>query len=191
MVAECNGEIRTVKNCSRSPGATFCQLSSVSSCAQELHAGGMAHCNTQQSDLHPITYVDEGIIIINDRPALVRVDNGTAIHVKGTHLITFIVSAMVNETVFTNHDMVQKRAPGVANSPVLNISMKHEILSLPYLHRLSERNLEQIRKFEQDVDGYRLGQIALIAGAIFCALICNEPLGSRSPQPSLRKYWPK
>jgi len=58
------------------------------------------------------------------------------------------------------------------HSPVLNISMKHEILSLPYLHRLSERNLEQIRKFEQDVDGYRLGQIALIAGAIFCALIC-------------------
>jgi len=132
----------------------------------------MAHCNTQQSDLHPITYVDEGIIIINDRPALVRVDNGTAIHVKGTHLITFIVSAMVNETVFTNHDMVQKRAPGVANSPVLNISMKHEILSLPYLHRLSEMNLEQIRNFEQDVDGYRLGQIALIAGAMFCALIC-------------------
>jgi len=66
MVAECNGEIRTVRNCFRSPGATFCQLSSVSSCAQELHAGGMAHCNTQQSDLHPITYVDEGNIIIND-----------------------------------------------------------------------------------------------------------------------------
>lgn len=60
----------------------------------------------------------------------------------------------------------------MANSPVLNISMKHEILSLPYLHRLSEKNLERIMKFEKDVDGYRLSQIALIAGAIFCALIC-------------------
>jgi len=79
---------------------------------------------------------------------------------------------MVNQTVFVNHDMVQKRAPGVANSPVLNISINHEILSLPYLYRLSERNLEQIRKFEEDVDGFRLSQIALMAGAIFCALIC-------------------
>lgn len=172
VVAECNREIRTVKNCSITPGATFCQLSSVSSCAQELHAGVVAHCDAQQSDLHPITYVDEGIIVINDRPALVRVDNGTAIHIRGTHLITFIESAMVNETVFFNHDMVQNRAPGVANSPVLNISMKHEVLSLPYLHRLSEKNLEQIRNFEKDVDGYRLSQIALVAGAIFCALIC-------------------
>jgi len=123
-------------------------------------------------DLHPITYVDKGIIVINDRPALVRVDNGTTIHIRGTHLITFTESAMVNQTVFVNHDMVQKRAPGVANSPVLNISIKHEILSLPYLYRLSERNLEQIRKFEEDVDGFRLSQIALMAGAIFCALIC-------------------
>jgi len=55
---------------------------------------------------------------------------------------------MVNENIFKNHDMVQKRSPGVANSPVLNISMKQEILSLPYLQRSSENNLEQIKKFE-------------------------------------------
>jgi len=44
IIAECNGEIRTVKNCSVTPGATFCQLALRSSCAQELHAGGTAHC---------------------------------------------------------------------------------------------------------------------------------------------------
>jgi len=67
------------------------------------------HRKELDDDLHPITYVDEGIIIINDRPALVRVDNGSTINIRGTHLITFIESAMVNETVFINRDMVQKK----------------------------------------------------------------------------------
>ncbi|KAH8386069.1 hypothetical protein KR200_006955 [Drosophila serrata] len=70
VIGDCDGEIHTVKNCSMSPGATFCQLALRRSCAQELHAGGIAHCYIQHSDLHPITYVDEGIIIINDHPAL-------------------------------------------------------------------------------------------------------------------------
>jgi len=133
IIAECNGEIRTVKNCSVTPGATFCQLALRSSCAQELHAGGTAHCEIQQSDLHPFTYVDDGIVILNDRPARVSVDNGTYVHVQGTYLITFIESTTVNETRFVNQDTAQKRAPGVASSPSLNITMERNILSLPYL----------------------------------------------------------
>jgi len=38
VIAECNGEIHTVKNCFITPGATFCQLALRTSCAQELHA---------------------------------------------------------------------------------------------------------------------------------------------------------
>ncbi|KAH8392785.1 hypothetical protein KR200_001006 [Drosophila serrata] len=79
---------------------------------------------------------------------------------------------MVNETRYINHDMAQKRAPGVASSPSLNISLEHDILSLPYLHRLSERNLEHIKRFGEDVNNYRSHQIVLVAGAVCCALIC-------------------
>jgi len=105
IIADCDGEIHTVNNCSVTSGATFCQLAHRRSCAQELHAGGIAHCDIQHSDLHPITYVDEGIIIVNDRPARVSVDNATYIHIRGTHLITFSESATVNETRYVNHDM--------------------------------------------------------------------------------------
>ncbi|KAH8249821.1 hypothetical protein KR038_002245 [Drosophila bunnanda] len=52
------------------------------------------------------------------------------------HLVTFIESATVNETRYINHDMAQKRAPGVASSPSMNITLEHDVLSLPYLQRL-------------------------------------------------------
>jgi len=96
------------------------------SCAQELHAGGIAHCDIQHSDLHPVTYVDEGTIIVNDRPARVSVDY---YHIRGTHLITFSESVTVNETRYVNNDMAQKRAPGVASSLSLNIT--HTQSSIP------------------------------------------------------------
>ncbi|XP_044314748.1 uncharacterized protein LOC108041322 isoform X3 [Drosophila rhopaloa] len=81
-------------------------------------------------------------------------------------------SLTVNETRYVNHDVARKRVPGVARSPSLNITLEHNILSLPYLYRLSERNLDHIKKFGEDINGYRSHQIVLIAGAICCALIC-------------------
>jgi len=53
MVAKCGEEVHTIKNCTPTPGATFCQLSTESSCARELHAGILAHCESQPSNLHP------------------------------------------------------------------------------------------------------------------------------------------
>jgi len=64
----------------------------------------------------------------------------------------FSESATVNETRYVNNDMAQKRAPGVASSPSLNITMEHNILSLPYLHCLSERNLEHIKRFGEYIN---------------------------------------
>jgi len=73
---------------------------------------------------------------------------------------------VVNKTRFVNHDTAQKRAPGVASSPFLNVTMERNALSLKYLHRLSERNLEHIKKFGKEVNDYRSYQMVLIAGAI-------------------------
>jgi len=106
-----------VKNYSTTPRATLCQLALRRSCAQELHAGGTAHCEIQQSDLHPVIYVDEGIVIVNDRRVRLSLDDGTYVHIRGTYVITFTESATVNETRFVSHDTAQRRAPGVASSP--------------------------------------------------------------------------
>jgi len=51
IIAECNGEMSAIQNCSTTPGVTFCRLSAKTTCARELHAGGDAHCETQPSDL--------------------------------------------------------------------------------------------------------------------------------------------
>jgi len=172
IIAECNGEMYAIQNCSTTPGVTFCRLSAKTTCARELHAGGVAHCETQPSDLHPITYVDEGIMIINDQSAQVRVDNGTSVWIHGTHLVTFSERVTVNETLVLNQNSAQKRTPGVASSPSLNITISQNTLSLPYLHRLSERNLEYIQKFGNKINTNQTHMVALITGVICCALIC-------------------
>lgn len=172
IIAECDGGIYMVENCTASPGASFCRLSSESSCARELHAGGVAHCETQPSNLGPVTYVDDGIVIVNDQPAKVQVDNGTEVWIRGTHLITFDERATINGTSFTNRNNVRSKVPGVARFPLLNITANQNVLSLPYLHRLSERNLETIRQFQEEASADHAIQIILIAGAMCCTLIC-------------------
>jgi len=116
MVAKCGEEVHTIENCIPTPGTTFCQLSTESSCARKLHAGVLAHCESKPNDLHPLTRVDEEIIIINDRPARVTVDNG----IRGTHLITMNDRVLINDTTFINHDKAQIRALGVAIMGIYN-----------------------------------------------------------------------
>jgi len=112
--------------------------------------------------------VDEEIIIINDRPARVTVDNGT----RGTHLITMNDRVLINDTTFINHDKAQIRALGVAISPLLNITAHKDILILPCLHQLSERNLEFIKEFGREIDANHSHRIIFIATTICCTLIC-------------------
>lgn len=89
IIAKCGHQVLALKNCTSTPGGTFCQLSPNSSCARELLAGCLASCQIQPIHLDPITWVDDGILIINNRPATVCIDNGTETWVHGTNLITF------------------------------------------------------------------------------------------------------
>lgn len=172
VIADCDGGTHNLQSCTVSPGATLCRLATETSCAREIHAGGTAHCEIQPSDLEAITEVDEGVIIVNDNPAMIQVDNGTEIRVMGTHLITFNDRARINGTLFVNHNNAQSRVPGIANFPILNITASQDILSLPFLHRLSERNLEEIEKFKEETGSHRIYSVAFSVAAVCCALIC-------------------
>jgi len=79
------------------------------------------------------------------------VNNGSSVWIHCTHLIIF------NERAAINHNYAQKRTPRVARSPALNIIISQDVLSLPYLHRLSERNLEYIQQFGGEVNTNRTG----------------------------------
>lgn len=172
VIAECGDQVLALKNCTSTPGGTFCQLSPNSSCARELHAGGSASCQMQPSHLDPITWVDDGILIINNRPATVCVDNGTEIWVHGTNLITFNKWARINETKYLNLNSVQSKFPGIAASPLLNVTGHQDVLSLPYLHRLNERNLEIIKEVKDEIGSVNSIVMAFWLGAVCCAIIC-------------------
>jgi len=95
IVAECASEILAVTECATTSYATFCKLATHDTCARGIHSGGSAICRTQPSHLEPVTLVDEGIIIINERFASVIVDDGPMITTKGAHLVTFEHSALI------------------------------------------------------------------------------------------------
>jgi len=156
IIAECQDQIYALENCTATPKTTFCQRSTASSCAKDLHTGGVAHCELQPS--------------INDAAAEVCIDNGTVSWVHGTQLIIFNKWVTVNGTKYINRNSVQNRFPGIAASPLLNVTGHQDVLSLPYLHRLNERNLETIQEVRDEVGSINSIKLLLLLG-ITCGII--------------------
>ncbi len=113
-------------------------------CAQGLHSGIVAHCATRSTDLAPISVIDDGIVVVNDALVEVSVDDGPEVFVNGTYLVTFKRTAFINGTKYVNFNDYPKRLPQLATSARLNVTYHHALLSLPFLHKLSEKNLQRI-----------------------------------------------
>ena len=63
---------------------TFCQILPFATCAQQLHSGGIAQCNTRPSHEKALEVVDDGIIIINEETATVNMGNEADKTIHGT-----------------------------------------------------------------------------------------------------------
>jgi len=108
------------------------------------------------------------------------VDNGSEIWVHGTHLVTFARRAVIIGTLYVNQNGIQNRVPGVPKLPLLNITSHQRVLSLPYLRRLNEGNLETIRRFREEFDAERPQRVALTVAASCCLLLCVAIVGWRA-----------
>lgn len=148
-VADCEDKIVPIGNCTATLTATFCKELPFTTCAQQLHSGGIAQCNTRPSHLVPLEVVDDGIIIINDDTATVKIGNETDKLIHGTFLLTFADEVHINGSQFRNTKNIIRRHPGSAASTMLNITGHQEILSLPYLQRLNFDNLHYINNVEK------------------------------------------
>ena len=93
-IADCGNHVVSIGNCSTALTITFCKKLPYTTCAQQLHSGGTAHCSTP-SHLEPLTIIDDGVIIINDGAALVDEQM-----VKGTFLLTFDYKIKINNTIY-------------------------------------------------------------------------------------------
>ncbi|TDG38658.1 hypothetical protein AWZ03_014920 [Drosophila navojoa] len=130
-VAECENDVLAVSSCTTTTHTSFCKIASRDTCAQALHAGGKEQCYTQPSQLAPITYVDDGIMVINERPARVSTDDGPEIQVNGTYLITYEHMAIINGTKFANRRKALDKLLGIAASPLIHIISHDPVLSMP------------------------------------------------------------
>uniref|UniRef100_A0A0A1XN32 Retrovirus-related Env polyprotein from transposon gypsy n=1 Tax=Zeugodacus cucurbitae TaxID=28588 RepID=A0A0A1XN32_ZEUCU len=170
-VVECKSGILAVNNCETTTTSTFCRLTTNTTCALQLHTGGTAHCNTQPSHLNASTIVDDGVIIINDSPTRIAIDETPEKNVSGTYLVTFEDHVFLNGTKYVNRMSRLEKAPGITASPLLNITGHETILSLPYIHRLNNQNLQTIDEIKEELTTVTSRTLAFILGLGVAALI--------------------
>lgn len=171
-VAECGNQVIVITDCKKTLTSTFCKKLPNPTCAQQLHSGATAHCSIHPSHLEGITVVDEGIVVINDNTAVIITINGSEKIVSGTYLVTFEDKVQINGSNFENHNGVIKGLPGSASTTFLNITGQQEVLSLPYLRRLSVENLRYIGVIEKRaVIGPALSTITTIIILIGCYIL--------------------
>jgi len=151
IVAECDDGILAVSDCASTNLATFCKKASHDTCARQLHAGVAATCRTKPSNLEPLTIVDDGVIIVNEKLTRITIDDGPTTTIIGTHLITFERKAVINDSVYLNLNYSVKKSPGIVASPLINITGHDHILSLPLLQRMNEHNLRLMQELRDDV----------------------------------------
>ncbi|KAL7723351.1 hypothetical protein ACLKA6_012006, partial [Drosophila palustris] len=92
----------------------------------------------------PLLKWQSGSAIINEGTA--TVDEQT---VSGTFLLTFDKEVRVNGSVFRNLKNFVRKSSGPSSSALLNVTGHLEILSLPYLQKLSMENLRYIVQMEE------------------------------------------
>ncbi|KAH8288282.1 hypothetical protein KR054_002709 [Drosophila jambulina] len=165
IVAECDDGILAVSDCASTNLATFCKKASHETCARQLHAGGAATCRTRPSNLEPLTIVDDGVIIVNEKLTRITIDDGPTTTIVGTHLITFEGKAVINDSVYLNLNYSVNKSPGIAASPLIKITRHDHILSLPMLQRMQE--------LRDDVSAGGSPRILFAAGVTVSFTLCG------------------
>ncbi|KAH8332277.1 hypothetical protein KR074_008542 [Drosophila pseudoananassae] len=164
IVAECDDGILAVSDCASTNLATFCKKASHDTCARQLHAGVAATCRTRPSNLERLTIVDDGVIIVNEKLTRISIDDGPTTTIVGTILITFERKAVINDSVYLNLNYSVNKSPGIAASPLINITGHDHILSLPMLQRMNEHNLRLMQELREDVSAGGSSRIWFAAG---------------------------
>lgn len=97
-----------------------------STCGKELLVRSVEHCISQPDHLGPISEVDDSVIIINDSPVKVSVDNGSDSNIVGTYLMTLDRVAHTSGNRYINFNGASK-SRCFAKSSSLDI-IKHQTL---------------------------------------------------------------
>jgi len=102
--------------------------------------------------------VYEGVVIISE--AAQRCSS------KERTQVTFDRLATINGTEFVNLQKTLRKQPGIVRSPLLNIVGHDPVLSIPFLHRMSNNNIRFIQGFNYELDGAGYPKLWFVAGVI-------------------------
>ncbi|GBP98456.1 Retrovirus-related Pol polyprotein from transposon gypsy [Eumeta japonica] len=165
-IADCGNKMIPIGSCTTTLTSTFCKELMHTTCAQQLHSGGVAHCSTRPSHLEPLVVVDDGIIVINDNTAVIKTVENSEQLVTGTYLLTFDSEIYVNGSAYKNLKGELKMVPNPAAASILNITGHQEILSLPYLRRMGIENLRHISQVESKLIVGPIVSILVVIGIL-------------------------
>lgn len=151
--ADCGTHMLAIGNCNATLTSSFCQELPETSCDQQLHSGIKAHCNTRPSQLESLVIIDDGFVILNENTAVNYNTQDCVTTVSGTFLITFKDKVIINASTYKNQRGIIMKKPASASTAILNITGHQDILSLPYLQRLSIENLQHIKNVGPAISG--------------------------------------
>lgn len=171
-VADCENQTLPIGNCNATLTTSFCRKLVHSTCAQQLHSGGHAYCTSRPSHLESVTIVDEGVVIVNDDTFTVKTNDDIETTITGTFLLTFSGEAKINETLYRNHKSIVTKLPESPIIALLNVTGHENILSLPYLQRLSAENLRHIEGLKNQVISGPLLSAATLLVLLTLAFCC-------------------
>lgn len=161
-LAVCHNQTLALKNCSDTI-PTFCQPSSVTSCALQLMTRNTVNCSTTFDNLALIAPISDGLIVINDQLAVVEELNEAPITVNGTYLIIFKESVKINGSIYYNENSTTPLKPENPRIAEINLTQHTEILSARYLHHVNQQNLRHIRHLQHAVDQGRIAGLSTVS----------------------------
>jgi len=175
VVAKCDKKYVILNNdCKKKTVTSFCHAlnNTENSCLNNLLNDNTASCNTISSHNIPtLDLVDDGIIIINDQPATISVNDDKKILPRGTFLITFENELIVNTTKLQNLRKIAFMSPETPIAHFINLSEHTSLLSLPYLHELNIENRVNISQLHFKVRGTVYSLISVTALVLICIFL--------------------
>lgn len=169
-LAVCRNHTLPVKNGS-STTPTFCLRSTTTSCALELTTRNSVNCSTTYNDLAPINTIGDGLVVINNQMVIVEEKGEAAVAVNGTYLVLYEDRVKINGSIFYNEKTTVAMKPEIPWASAVNLTEHTEILSVPYLHHVNQRNLQRIKHLQMSVERSHVAGISIIGILLIVVLI--------------------
>ena len=176
-VAKCVNQFTPLKNCKKTLFSSFCETQMEANCVSSLLSNSTALCSsTSAFHIPPIQILDDGILILNNVQANIKEEGAELNRVNGTFVVLYENSVFIDNVEYVNNKKSSYMSPQVPMSQRLNITEHVSLLSLPYLHHVSSKNVEHIMNLQQNATSQSVVMYILFISTILVVIIIGSLL---------------